>query len=106
MALHRRAAGVEREGICRERFQRNLRVVEELKTLAEVRGEKMPHLALRWVLSNPAVSVALVGTRTVQEVEDNVAGMEWALSGVELEQIDEVFARYGVETHPNIVIDR
>ena len=72
---------------------------------AEVRGKKMPHLALRWVLSNPAVSVALVGTRTVQEVEDNAAGLEWALSGGEMEQVDEVFARYRVDTHPDIVID-
>ena len=65
----------------------------------------MPHLALRWVLSNPAVSVALVGTRTVEELEDNMAVMEWALSGNDMAQIDEAFARYGVDTHPDIVID-
>ncbi len=88
-----------------EHFQRNLQVVEELKSIAGIRGKNMPHLALRWVLSNPAVSVALVGTRTVQEVEDNVAGLEWALSGVDMAQIDEVFSRYGVDTHPDIVID-
>lgn len=88
-----------------EHFQRNLRVVEELKPIAEARGKKMPQLALRWVLSNPAVSVALVGTRTVQEVEDNVAGLEWALSGADMAQIDDVFARYGVDIHPEIEID-
>ena len=88
-----------------EHFQRNLQVVEELKPIAGARGKGMPHLALRWVLSNPAVSVALVGMRTVQEVEDNVSGLEWALSGVEMEQIDDVFSRYGVDTHPDIVID-
>ena len=88
-----------------EHFQRNLQVVEELKPIAAARGKGMPHLALRWVLSNPAVSVALVGTRTVQEVDDNVSALEWALSGVEMGQIDEVFARYGVDTHPDIVID-
>ena len=49
-----------------EYFQRNLQVVEDLKPIAESRGKGMPHLALRWVLSNPAVSVALVGTRTVR----------------------------------------
>ena len=88
-----------------EHFQRNLQVVEELKPIAAARGKGMPHLALRWVLSNPAVSVALVGMRTVQEVEDNVSGLEWALSGMEMEHIDDVFARYGVDTHPDIVID-
>ncbi len=88
-----------------EHFQRNLQVVEELKPIAAARGKGMPHLALRWVLSNLAVSVALVGMRTVQEVEDNVSGLEWALSGAEMEQIDDAFARYGVDTHPDIVID-
>ena len=88
-----------------EYFQRNLQVVEDLKPIAAGRGKGMPHLALRWVLSNPAVSVALVGTRTVREVEDNVAGLEWALSGADFERIDEVFDRYGVDPHPDIVID-
>ena len=88
-----------------EHFQRNLRVVEDLKPIAAGRGKKMPDMAVRWALSNPAVSVALVGTRTVQEVEDNVAGLEWALSGVDFERIDAVFDRYSVDTHPDIVID-
>ena len=88
-----------------EFFQRNLQVVEDLKPIAASRGRGMPHLALRWVLSHPAVSVALVGTRTVQEVEDNVASLEWALSGADMQRIDEVFDRYGVDTHPDIVID-
>ncbi|MCH8225091.1 MAG: aldo/keto reductase [Chloroflexi bacterium] len=88
-----------------EHFQRNVRVVEALKPIAEQRGKKMPHLALRWVLSNPAVSVALVGTRTVEELEDNMAVLEWALSGNDMAEIDEIFARYAVDTHPDIVID-
>ena len=56
-------------------------------------------------MSNPAVSVALVGTRSVEELEDNLAVMEWALSGNDMAEIDEVFDRYGVDTHPDIVID-
>ena len=88
-----------------EYFQRNVRVVEALKPIAERRGKKMPHLALRWALSNPAVSVALVGTRSVDELEDNLSVMEWALSGNDLADIDEVFARYGVDTHPDMVLE-
>ena len=88
-----------------ENFQRNVRVVEELMPIAARRGKKMPHLALRWVLSNPAVSVALVGTRSVREIEDNMEVLDWALSGVDLAEIDQVFAQYGVNTSPDIVID-
>ena len=32
-----------------EHFQHNVRVVERLKPIAERRGKRMPHLALRWV---------------------------------------------------------
>ena len=27
---------------------------------------------------------------------------DWAVSGEDMRQIDEVFARYGVDTHPDI----
>ena len=56
-------------------------------------------------MSNHAVRVALVGARTVQEVEDNAAGLQWTLSEADLAQTDDAFNRYGVDTHPEIVID-
>ena len=88
-----------------EHRERNLRLVEDLKPIAASRGKTMPQLALRWVLSNPAVSVALVGTMNVQELEENLGVLDWALSGEDLRQIDEVFARYGVDTHPDMILD-
>jgi aryl-alcohol dehydrogenase-like predicted oxidoreductase len=88
-----------------ENFQRNVRSVNELKPIAERHGEIMPHLALRWVLSNPAVSVALVGTRSVQEVEDNLGALSWELSEADRSEIDAVFAKYGIDTSPNVWID-
>lgn len=88
-----------------ENFQRNVRVVQELAPIAARRDKVMPQLALRWVLSNPAVSVALVGTRTVREVEDNMGVLDWSLSAADLSEIDQVFDRYGVNTSPDIIID-
>ena len=88
-----------------EHRQRNLRLVEDLKPIAASRGKTMPQLALRWILSNPTVSVALVGTLNVQELEENLGVLDWALSAEDMRQIDEVFARYGVDTHPDIILD-
>ena len=82
--------------------QRNVQLIEELKPIAASRGKTMAQLALRWVLSHPAVSVALVGTLNVQELEENLGVLHWALSGEDMRQIDEVFARHGVDTHPGI----
>ena len=86
-------------------FPRNVRLVNDLKPIAESRGKTIPQLALRWVSSNPSVSVALVGTLNTQQLEENWGVLDWALSGEDMRQIDEVFARYGVDTHPDIILD-
>ena len=83
-----------------EVFARNVAVVEELKPIAAQHGKTVAHLALRWALSNPVVSVALVGFRRPEEVEENVAGIDWSLDQETLDEIDAVFARYGVDTAP------
>ena len=49
----------------REQFRRLYALVEELDM-------PVPELAIRWVLSNPAVSTVLTGSRSVEEVEQNV----------------------------------
>ena len=89
----------------KENFRRNMQVVEELKPIAEALGKKVPHLALRWVLSNPAVSTALVGTRTDKEVEDNLGALDWSLSEGDMKELDAVFSKHGIDTSPDIWID-
>ena len=85
--------------------RRYLELVEELKSIAAERGKTIPQLALRWVLCNPAVSTALVGMLRPQEVEDNLGLLGWNLSSDELKQIDEVFAKYGVDHYPDISLN-
>jgi aryl-alcohol dehydrogenase-like predicted oxidoreductase len=83
-----------------ECFPRNLRVVEDLKGVAARHGRSLPQLALRWATANPVVSTALVGCRTVAEVEDNVAAVEGSLAEADLAEIDASFARHGVDPVP------
>ncbi len=63
-----------------ENFQQNIRVVERLKALAAQKGIGLPRLALAWVLSQPAVSVALTGARNPAEITDNAAALELTLT--------------------------
>ena len=81
-------------------FQRNVRLVNDLKPIAQDRGKTVAHLALRWVMSHPAISVALVGTLNTRQLEVNIGALNWALSGEDVRQIDDVFAKYGVNTNP------
>ena len=77
-----------------------LRRPEELKALAARQGRSLPQLALRWAISNPAVSTALVGCRTVAEVEDNVGALGFSIAEGDLAEIDAIFTRNGVNPVP------
>jgi len=88
-----------------ETFPRNVRTVEELKGIAARYGKSLPQFALRWATSNPAVSTALVGCRTVAEVEDNVGAIGWSISDDDLAEIDAIFERHGVTTVPEFWIE-
>jgi len=88
-----------------ENSPRNLRVVDDLRSIASNRGTTLCHLAIAWVLANPVVSVALVGARTPEEVEANVGAADLALDESDLRAIDEVFARHGVDTRPDVWVE-
>ncbi len=62
------------------------------KGVAARYDRSLPQLALRWAMSHPAVSTALVGCRTVAEVEDNVGAVGWSISDDDLGEIDAIFA--------------
>lgn len=88
-----------------ENFPKNLAAVEELKTLAARRGKTVLDLALRWVLSNPVVSVALVGFRKPEEVDGMAGALGWSLGAEELAEIDAIFARHGVDPAPPVWLE-
>ncbi|MCZ6635966.1 MAG: aldo/keto reductase [bacterium] len=88
-----------------ENFPKNLNVVSDLAGIARDMGKEMYHLALRWVLSNPTLSVALVGARKPEEVEANMGALGWSLSEAELTVLDAAFDRYGVDTRPDVWVE-
>jgi aryl-alcohol dehydrogenase-like predicted oxidoreductase len=83
-----------------DHFLKNLRAVEELKTIARRYGKSLPQLALRWTLSNPVISTALVGCRNPGEVDDNLGALGWSISDGDMKEIDAIFARHGAITVP------
>lgn len=70
-----------------EYFLRNLEKVEDLREIAAEKDMTIAQLALSWVISNPIVSVALVGTRRPIEIEENVEAANWLMSEQEREAI-------------------
>ena len=76
----------------RDRFLSNLEKVDALKEVAAGKGKTVAQLALAWVVSNPAVSVALVGIRHQSEIEENIGAVDWAMTEEEREEIRAIVA--------------
>ena len=89
-----------------DHFPNNIKAVEELKGLAASYNKSLPQFALRWTLSHPAVSTALVGCRKAAEVEDNVGALGWDIRPEDFAEIDGIFERNGVVTCPDVWLER
>ncbi len=74
-----------------EPFERNLRTVERLRQLANQElGVTLAQLAVAWTLQNPAVHVAIVGTRNPNHVDEALAAADLVLDDDVMQRIDQV----------------
>ncbi|THF83292.1 aldo/keto reductase [Cohnella fermenti] len=70
--------------------ERNFRIVEGLKPIAERKGWTLAQLALTWVLSQQAVTSAILGASSPEHVTESVARAGEKLSAEELAEIDAI----------------
>jgi L-glyceraldehyde 3-phosphate reductase len=67
------------------------RMLLALNSIAEARGQTLAQMALAWILRLPAVTSALIGASTVQQIEENVAALDnLAFTDDELQRIDDL----------------
>jgi len=71
-------------------YRRNLAAVTDLGRLAGELGITLSQLAIAWTLTNPAVHVAIVGTRNPAHVDSAVAAADVVLEPPVMERIDEI----------------
>jgi aryl-alcohol dehydrogenase-like predicted oxidoreductase len=70
--------------------QRKLDAVEELALLAEETGISLIHLAIAFVIRHPAVTAAIIGPRTMEQLESQLGAVEVELSEDILDRIDQI----------------
>jgi aryl-alcohol dehydrogenase-like predicted oxidoreductase len=70
--------------------QRKLDLVESLAKIAAEAGVSMTHMALAFTLAHPAVTSAIVGPRTMEQLQDMLAGADVRLDDGVLDAIDEL----------------
>jgi aryl-alcohol dehydrogenase-like predicted oxidoreductase len=70
--------------------ERRLDAVEQIIPLAEDTGLPMTHLAMAFAIAHPAVTSAIIGPRTMEQLEDLLAGVDVTLDDEILDRIDEI----------------
>ena len=77
--------------------ERNLAHVRALNDLARQRGQTLAQMAISWVLRDSRVTSALIGARSVAQLEDSLAAVRnLSFSAEELERIDQYATDAGV----------
>ncbi|GAC1316483.1 MAG: aldo/keto reductase [Thermoleophilaceae bacterium] len=79
--------------------QAKLEAADQLAGLADEAGLTLVELALAFVLEHPAVSAAIVGPRTLEQLEGQLSAPDVRLSSDVLDRIDEIVAP-GTTLHP------
>jgi len=67
-----------------------LDAVEQLIPLAEQAGLSLTHMAMAFTIAHPGVTSAIIGPRTMQHLDDLVAGAEVVLDDEVMDAIDEI----------------
>ena len=70
--------------------ERRLDAVEQLIPLAEEAGLPMTHLAMAFAIAHPGVTSAIIGPRTMEQLDDLLAGVDVTLTDEILDRIDEI----------------
>jgi len=80
--------------------QRKLEVVEQLAQLAERAGMTLVEMSIGFVINHPAVTSAIVGPRTMEQLESQLTTVDVTLPIEVLDRIDEIVAP-GVTINPD-----
>jgi aryl-alcohol dehydrogenase-like predicted oxidoreductase len=80
----------ERFDLSQPANQRKLDAVEQLAQLAEEAGITLIQAAIAFVLNHPAITAAIIGPRTMEQLESQLAAADVVLDQAVLNRIDEV----------------
>jgi aryl-alcohol dehydrogenase-like predicted oxidoreductase len=76
------------EAFARRGVERNFRVVDEARAIAEVRGVSVSQVALAWLMGVEGVTAPIVGPRTLEQLDDLLGATEVTLSADERDRLE------------------
>jgi aryl-alcohol dehydrogenase-like predicted oxidoreductase len=63
-----------------------------MRKVGDAHGVSVARVALGWLLAKPAVSAIIIGAKNEEQLKDNLAVTDLALTGDDLAQLDKVSA--------------
>lgn len=67
-------------------------VIDAMRVIADARGVSVARIALAWLLHQSHVTSVIIGAKRIEQLEDNVAAVDIALTADELVTLDAVSA--------------
>ena len=67
-----------------------LKIIDQLLAIAKETGSNPARVALAWALAQPGITSPILGARTFEHLEDNLAALEVKLSPEHLAALDAV----------------
>jgi aryl-alcohol dehydrogenase-like predicted oxidoreductase len=78
--------------LTRPENQRKLDAADALGALADEAGMPLVHLALAFVINHPAITAAIMGPRTMEQLESQLGALDVTLDPALLDRIDAIVA--------------
>jgi aryl-alcohol dehydrogenase-like predicted oxidoreductase len=90
-ALEKRSEGRRAGEDVRDAVERMRPQVERYEALCKDLGHEPAHVALAWLLANPAVTAPIIGPRTMEQLTDSLNALELDLDGETMDRLDEIW---------------
>ncbi|MDO9580578.1 MAG: aldo/keto reductase [Bacteroidales bacterium] len=74
-------------------YDKNILIAGTLSEIGKKYGKSPAQVAIRWVLENSNVTCAITGSKTPEQVSENVDAMGWSLDQSDMELIDSMFSK-------------
>jgi aryl-alcohol dehydrogenase-like predicted oxidoreductase len=72
--------------------ERTWRILDVMRPIAEAHGCSPARIALAWLLTKPVVTSVIIGAKRRDQLDDNIAAVDVALSADEIKALDDVSA--------------
>lgn len=76
-----------------EKLEKNLEIVEELKTIAKNHNKSVAACAIRFILDYLPKSIVLAGVKRPQQLHSNLEAVDWHLTNDEIKILDNISKR-------------